>query len=233
MTVLITRPKAQSLALANLLTQQGLSVIIFPVVDVAKPTHPLPTITVADISIFISPTTVRALFAQVPDFQADNVFAIGAGTAQCLAEFGIEHCLFPLQESSQGLLAMPALQDVLGQRINIFAGEAGSRTLQEALGARGALVEMLYTHRRVLPKYEAVPWQPSEVDVSICTSSQSLIHLRTLIDQLGLSVLLDKPLVVIKELMIEQARHMGFKSAIIAANGAGNAAILKALQSLA
>lgn len=230
MTILITRPKAQSLVLADFLSQQGLAAIIFPVIAVAKPTHSLVSIISAPINIFTSPATVQALFEQIPDFQADNVLAIGAGTAQCLAEFGQGECLVPAYEHSEGMLTMDILQAVQGQLINIFAGEAGNTQLADGLRARGAKVEMIYTHQRILPDYASVTWQAADVEVSVCTSSQSLVNFHTLIEQLSLADLLDKPLIVIKEAMVKQARHLGFKSAIIIANGASNAAILAALQ---
>jgi uroporphyrinogen-III synthase len=230
MSILITRPKVQNLLLADFLSQQGLASILFPVIAVAKPAHPLVSITSAPINIFTSPTTVRALFEQLPDFQADNVLAIGAGTAQCLVEFGLGDCIVPEYENSEGMLTLDVLQDVQGQLINIFAGEAGNPQLADGLRARCASVEMIYTHQRILPEYMSVPWQVGDVEVSVCTSSQSLVNFHTLIEQLSLAGLLGKPLIVIKEAMVKQARHLGFKSAIIIAKGASNAAILAALQ---
>lgn len=110
--------------------------------------------------IFISANAVRFGMALVEDFWPQlptglHWYAIGAATAAGLARFGITAITPGSAMSSEGLLAVPDLQDVGGQRVLIIKGEGGRDTLTQELTGRGALVRELTCYRRSLPALTA------------------------------------------------------------------------------
>ena len=56
---------------------------------------------------------------------------------------------------SEGLLALPELANVAGNRIVIFRGAGGRELLHSMLAARGARVEQIECYRRARPVTDA------------------------------------------------------------------------------
>jgi len=79
-------------------------------------------------------------------------FAVGAATAtaleQALLQARGKSVQLPERADSEGLLALPALQSVRGERIAIFRGVGGRETLGETLRLRGARVDYVELYRR-------------------------------------------------------------------------------------
>jgi uroporphyrinogen-III synthase len=129
------------------------------------------------------------------------------------------------------LLALGCLQNVAKKQVMIFAGVDGREELQTTLLQRGAMVTMVYLYQRVVPHYTLpLGWHVADIDISLTTSGQGLANFDQLINQCQLHELYNKPLIVINDAMIAQARQLGFKSAIIRADGASNTGVLAALQ---
>jgi uroporphyrinogen-III synthase len=89
----------------------------------------------------------------------------------------------PSQADSEGLLALPVLQDVEGQHFLIFRGQGGRELLRETLQARGAKVTVMELYRRELPTAAAMQWQTLSATLShphprviILTSPDALRH---------------------------------------------------------
>lgn len=236
MNVLITRPKNSAHSLAKALQLAGIESICFPSMSIENLPQPPKFQTLikqSDITLFVSAHAVAAFlsFADHTSLNDKIVFAIGAGTANALKAANITVTDFPAIANSENLLALPGLQQVANQQIVILAGENGRTVLQETLSERGANVHVCFLYRRLLPDYPLpLPWHPNEVDISIVTSGQGLAFFQQLIEKYALQALYRKPLVVITEKMQDQARQLGFKSAIIQAQGASHAEILSALQ---
>lgn len=76
-------------------------------------------------------------------------FAVGAATAAALGEFGIAPVISPSRMDSEGLLALPQLQQFDGSRIGLLTAPGGRGVLAPALQARGAQVLRadIYTRR--------------------------------------------------------------------------------------
>lgn len=92
--------------------------------------------------VFTSPAAVRAAHALQP-LQArrgQSWCAVGAGTAAALRRAGIADVQFPARMDSEGLLALPALQDVRGQDVGLVTAPGGRGEITPALQARGARV---------------------------------------------------------------------------------------------
>ena len=84
--------------------------------------------------IFISANAVRFGLALVDDYWPQlptglNWYAIGVATAAVLARHGIAAITPRRFMSSEGLLAVPALQHVSDQRVLIVKGEGGRECL--------------------------------------------------------------------------------------------------------
>lgn len=239
-TVLITRPKIPAESLAIALRNEQFSSVIFPVLEIEtinnreSITHILQHQAEYDDFIFISPTTVEQFFKLAAHIVIKNprIIALGQGTKALLEKNAVTVSLYPTEANSERLLALPELHSVANRRMVIFAGIDGKTELAQTLTARGAQITMAYTHRRLLPTYHTpLSWSPTAIDISLCTSQESLHNFGQLILNLQLFELYDKPLLVITENMRTEAKQLGFKSAIILASGAGDLAVITALKS--
>lgn len=236
MKVLITRPKKAADSLASELAANGITGICFPSIDI------IPLAVVGEFSsslqkssivIFVSASAVEQFFVAANQTALENkiVLAIGQATARALEQRHVGVNGFPGIANSENLLAFASLQNVAEQHIIIFAGLNGREELQTTLKRRGANVEMIYLYERGVPQYTLpLPWQLDEIDLSVCTSGQCLANFNQLIHLHELQGLYQKPLIVITEAMRDQARQLGFKSAIIRAEGAANVDVLNAIQ---
>lgn len=92
--------------------------------------------------VFTSPAAVRAAQAlqslQVRPTQV--VCAVGAGTAAALRRAGIDEVQSPARMDSEGLLALPSLQEVRGRGVGLVTAPGGRGEIAPALAARGARV---------------------------------------------------------------------------------------------
>lgn len=110
-----------------------------------------------DHVIFVSRNAVRfgmrAIDRYWPQLPLNlAIYAVGHATADELCNWGVQPVVPDIQ-ASEGLLALPALDAVAGQRILIVRGVGGRATLGETLATRGALVDYLevYERRQISP----------------------------------------------------------------------------------
>ncbi|MEQ1516423.1 MAG: uroporphyrinogen-III synthase, partial [Usitatibacteraceae bacterium] len=158
LTLVVTRPRVQAARTAAMLREAGASVIDFPVLEIAPIEAAIAPQTLSEASgiIFVSANAVEyglPVFARAGRIQpTTQLFAIGRATAGALTDAGYENVVSPQQTiDSEGLLAMPQLQSVMGRHIILVKGasESGGRTLlEETLIARGARVMVLVCYRR-------------------------------------------------------------------------------------
>jgi uroporphyrinogen-III synthase len=98
-----------------------------------------------------SPAAVRAAAVLRP-LRTDSGpqwFAVGAGTAAALRRAGVDAVTAPARMDSEGLLALPGLQQLDGTTIGLLTAPGGRGTLAPALQARGAAVHRVDVYRRV------------------------------------------------------------------------------------
>jgi uroporphyrinogen-III synthase len=188
--------------------------------------------------IFISANAVRFGMALVDDYWPQlplgiNWYAVGAATAERLLQFQI-HAITPGSNmSSEGLLALPYLRNVEGQRVLIIKGEGGRDALRTELSQRGALVDELACYRRRVPDVpegalaqQITQW---EIDVIMLSSGESLANLLLLLSPAETTKFKPVGLVVPSERVADLARQAGFEHIVTAAN-ASDTAMLRALQ---
>lgn len=162
-------------------------------------------------------------------------FAVGAGTAAILADYGLEVCHPAQGEDSESLLALPALAEALAHpdpRVLILKGEGGREALAEGLRARGAQVEALELYRRERPDYPpgalADCVRREGLNGLVVSSGQGLDTLHALAGA-------DWPWLAARPLFVPSARVAGLArergaQQVIDCRGAGTPALLAALQ---
>lgn len=104
---------------------------------------------------------------------APGWYAVGSSTARTLRQGGIRARVAD-EETSEGLLSLPELQRVAGQRWWLLAGRGGRKLLAQTLRARGAEVEIGYLYRR-LPKSLDAALLREGVRTAFCVSSAAAL----------------------------------------------------------
>ncbi|NND44107.1 MAG: uroporphyrinogen-III synthase [Xanthomonadales bacterium] len=188
--------------------------------------------------IFISSNAVRFGMDRIEEYWPQipvgiSWYAIGDATAALLASFGIEAVTPGAAMTSEGLLALPGLLDVLDERVLIVKGEGGRETLRNELAGRGARVDELACYRRSLPEMSAgalaeklIAWG---IDVILVSSGEGLANLQLLLTPTETSKLKPMALVVPSERVARLARGAGFDQVVTAEN-ASDTAMVHALE---
>ncbi len=239
--VLITRPAHQAQGLAERVEALGGTALCWPTLDIVPPHDPtaaartLAHLAEFDLLVFVSANAVThglALAGPLPD--GIQVAVVGDGTARAVAEqTGRTPDLRPADRfDSEGLLALPQLQDMHGRRVLIVRGDGGRELLAETLRARGATVEYAEVYRRAVP--EAAPAEALQalvdgrVQVVTATSGEGLRNLVAMAGEHA-PALLALPLVLGAERQRRTAAELGFHGPIIVAENADDASVAAAV----
>jgi uroporphyrinogen-III synthase len=188
--------------------------------------------------IFVSTNAVRVgmpllqeCWPQLP--LGMNWYAVGEATAKSLSRFDITAITPGKNMTSEGLLALPYLQNVQGQRVLIVKGEGGRDTMRTELLHRGALVDELPCYRRSPPELPAGALAAhivqNEIDVILLSSGEGLANLLLLLSPAETNTVKDVGLIVPSDRVAVMARDAGFKHVSTAEN-ASDEAMLLALQ---
>lgn len=235
--VLVTRPAAQAESLCQLLTARGADVQLLPLQTIAPARQPaalaraLETARDAEAWIFTSVNAVehaRALLS--PPWP--RAIAVGAATAAALERLGVAVALPAERYDSEGLLAMPELQQVAGRRYALIAGEGGRTLIADTLRARGAEVTRLEVYRRI-----DLPYPPEQVaaalavaDVAIVSNGEGLAHLARLLPDAARDTLRRLQLVVPSQRVVEQARQLGVLTTPLVPERVADASYVRCLE---
>lgn len=244
--VVVTRPEVQAEALLAMLRDAGAEAIQFPTIAIealpVSAASPLDSIADYDIVVFISRNAVDYSATRIvsadPWPQGLRIAAVGRATAAALARAGRPADLLPQSDySSEGLLALPQLQDVSGKRVLIVRGEGGRELLAETFVARGAIVDYAEVYRRVQPRIDPEPLRQrltdGTVDMAIVTSKEGLENLFAMMGSPYNALLRNIPLVVISEALIKGARSIGVTGDVIVAAEATDLGLFQAVEAWA
>lgn len=237
--VLNTRPQQQAAGLSVALREAGARVSELPLIEIvprvlsAEEERLLLDLDRFDGVFFVSANAARlgldAVAGCWPQWPYRlPVYAVGRGTAAVLEEAGL-HVIVPAQADSEGLLALPALAHVEGQRFLMFRGDTGRELLRDTLVARGATVHVLSLYQRAMPAQAGVAWQAlAELapQVVVLTSPDALRHWQ----QLAGSTATVVHWLVVSPRMQAQAEAAGARVTLAA--GADTASLLTALESV-
>jgi uroporphyrinogen-III synthase len=163
--VVITRPRAQALALAERVAALGREAVLLPLLEI----HPLADQStlrraLAGLSgyalvAFVSPNAIDAAFAHIARWPDGVALAVlGETSRACLASHGIDDAnatiyspLDPARSDSEHLLDALAPAALAGRRVLIVRGESGRELMADGLRAAGAEVDVVAAYRRCVP----------------------------------------------------------------------------------
>ncbi|MCL6268375.1 uroporphyrinogen-III synthase [Sansalvadorimonas sp. 2012CJ34-2] len=245
LNVLVTRPQPQADKLARHLSKLGAEPVVMPMVEIEPiytqsslpPDSPLSDISQFDKVVVVSIPSAEQTFSLKPaNANSADWFTPGLSTAKALSRFGIEASCPETAFTSEALLALPALQNIAGQRILLLKGEGGRDLLENELTIRGGKVSSLELYRRVCPKYASGELEQTvatrKIGAIVATSSQIVTHLlHNMKSENTGDLLYNVPLLVPSARVADYARTQGFQNVIIC-ESAGNQDISNALLQL-
>jgi uroporphyrinogen-III synthase len=245
--VLVTRPLKQADNLCDLIEASNGQAIRFPTIEILPPDNSesvhqkLGELSNFDMGIFISRNAVLKTI-QHPAFnmiqlQGLTLFAIGAGTAEQLSEFGIVHVAYVEgKSSSEELLEKEELQTkcVANKNIIIFRGRGGREYLAETLKSRGAKVDYIEVYIRNCPNYDRSVleqiWLDGGPDIIVVTSSEALQNLFHMLSSEQRELLIHKQLITIGTRIADLASKLGFIKKTLVAECASDKGILNVMK---
>ncbi|HEX2549931.1 MAG TPA: uroporphyrinogen-III synthase [Gammaproteobacteria bacterium] len=224
--ILVTRPSPAGEMLAEQIEKFNGHPILLPLIDIVPVDFPKIDLAPFDWVIFISPQAVYHGAEFVRQYLSKNikVGAIGPGTVQALQAKNLSVDLYPAEDwRSEGLLAMPPMQDVQDKKIALIQGAGGRPFLGETFMKRGAEVTRFIVYQRQLPQLNMDFVQKTKIDIIITTSSEILQNVKILFG----STLCHIPLMVISHKMHDLAEDLGFQKIFVAKNATSDALIAK------
>lgn len=165
--VLITRPTADSAALAALLAEQHIHSSSLPLLEIeALPETPAQRSLMLNLDRYCAVIVVSKPAAILGIERVDQYwpqplaeqhwFSVGAGTGRILADYGLSVSWPEHGDDSEALLSLPKFLDTIqvdSPRILIMRADVGRDFLSEQLKQRGVQVDFLPLYRRRLPVY--------------------------------------------------------------------------------
>ncbi len=242
--VLVTRPTGQGDSLCRAIAGRGWPVHHLPLLEL-QPLAALPAQQRARVLaldefqhiIFVSANAVRFGMATIENYWPQlpvglHWYAVGEGTARALAGHGVRAQVPGSEMSSEGLLQLPGLCQVQGQRVLLVKGAGGRGLLADELTRRGARVETLACYRRCAPRYAvgefAAALQRWQIGVVLISSGEGLDNMLALLDQAETSKLQSVTLLLPSVRVAAAAAAAGFRHRVVADN-ASDEAMLRAL----
>jgi uroporphyrinogen-III synthase len=249
--VIITRPRAQAMPLAQQVTAIGREAIVFPLLEI----HPLMDqsklrAALGDVEhyamvAFVSPNAIDAAFAILRDWPAQVAIAVvGEGSRAALARHGLTSAnasIFSpadrMRTDSQTLLEALDIETLVGKRVLIVRGETGRELLADALLARGVEVEKVAAYRRAAPVLDEAERSQLRNLLErggdwLITSSEALRILWHLVEEVipgdGVAKMQQQNIIVPHVRIAETAHSLGFTH--IVQTGSGDEQLLAALQ---
>ncbi len=237
LNVLITRPEKSGRVLAQNLAQLGIPTLCQPMFDYQKTANseqvrillrslPQP------ILIFVSTAAVEFADKIIPlkQWPHTNVITVGEATTMTVKKMGLA-AIFPQQQDSEGLLALPELNEVENQTIVIVRGNGGRELLAETLQQRGANVHYIESYQRIWRTFEkniCQQWRIKQINCIVITSNallESVVHLLDKSDDFWQNTCL---WIVASKRIADNAKKLKLQN-VINANGASDQAITAAL----
>lgn len=240
--IAVTRPREQAVQLARRIEQAGGIPLLFPLLDIAPAQdqqalhEQISRLAQFDLAIFISPNAVQYGMAAIRAAgelpQNLKIATVGQGSAKALREIGIPDVIAPAERfDSEGLLALPELQNVAGWRVLILRGDGGRELLGDTLRARGATVEYAACYRRSKPQQDIAMLLEAAPDALTVTSSEALDYLWQMLDDARRDCVCSIPLFVPHKRIAELAQRQGWRQVLL--SGAGDDGLLFALMAWA
>lgn len=237
-SVLITRPAGKADHLLASLDEQGIAYTYQPLITtqyVALKPRDLQHLTQAELVIFVSVSAVTCLEQQFDLRQLTQpLFAVGATTASALMRSSGHAVQAPTDQRSEGILSLPALQQVAGRDIVIVRGNGGRELIKQGLLARGAKVSYVQSYKRVpLPldgSRLSDQWRQQQIQCIVVTSNEILSLLLQSLPATALPWLQQRQWIMVSQRMAEAAIAQGIPAErITLAENANDQALLQTI----
>ncbi|WP_372769677.1 uroporphyrinogen-III C-methyltransferase [Pseudoalteromonas sp.] len=233
--ILLTRPEEKSQQLAQHLAGKAIKSTIQPLLALKAITvseQQLDMLDDADIVLFVSQDAARFLYALKPELSKNiSCLAVGKSTAEVVTELFEKQCASPIVETSEGLLAMPELNNVASKRIVLVKGKGGRNKLAKELKAREAIFQPLAVYQRLanpdLTTTLAEEWQNNGVDSVVLTSNTSIDSFLAIVTDKTWLVTLN--VFLVSERCVSYFQEKAQAKRIINCQGADNDSILRAI----
>ncbi|HVC11387.1 MAG TPA: uroporphyrinogen-III synthase [Burkholderiales bacterium] len=243
--IVVTRPREQATALAQLIRAAGGEALLFPAIEIRDLPDLGPILALIDrletfeLAVFISPNAVHKALNLVRARRGAKswpaglrVAAVGRGSRRELEQQGFAGVIAPASHAdSEALLALPELNAVSGKRVVIFRGDGGRELLGDTLAARGARVEYAECYRRLRPAADSAPlltaWARGAVHAVTVSSGEGLTNLFDMLGKLGQQWLRGTPVFVPHARVAESAARLGVREVLVA--GASDAELVDCL----
>jgi len=242
--IAVTRPNGQEQSLMAELKAAGADPFHIPLlaIDLLEET-PVDRTTLLNLDLYskvicVSPITANIFLDRLDQYWPQPPVQVlwvtpGAGTAAILDDYGLP-VVYPEQgDNSEAMLTLPALTDVVGEKILLCKGEGGRHLLKSTLEERGAQVSELFLYKRVCPPILNAERELLQSEFFDAILISSLDALNNLVQLAGTEPsLFNTPLLVSSPRLRHEARALGFKI-IVQAKGAGGQWQQAALESIA
>jgi uroporphyrinogen-III synthase len=240
--IINTRPQPQAAELTQALTAISDHITELPMITISQ-AHDIDTIknTMANLSdhdviIFVSrnaahyiqpywPTTVK---------QYSRIIAVGPSTAAGVNQF-THTDITPTEYSSNGILALPELQDINNHSILICCGSNHNPTLAQSLQDRGAIVKPLCCYQvkpTTIDTLRTLQQLAAQLPYVIITTSRYILQLtlNAFMIACSQSWIQQQTLLVITAEQVNYARQRGFTGNILLSQSAQSSDILTAIE---
>jgi len=231
-TIVVTRPSTSAAPMKRCVEALGGRALglpgtrVYAVADAAAARRELRAARSADVVIFVSPNAVRHAFSLLPSLRftsATRVCAVGAGSARALQRRGVREVLWPrTRQDSEGLLALPELARMRGQRVLLIDAPQGRDLLPTVLRSRGAEVAHVPVYRRGSARLDrrhfaalSAAAQPLFVQLS---SAETLLHLRERLPAALFEKLIGADVIASSERIAAAVRAQGSRRVHVAAS---------------
>lgn len=238
----LTRPEEQNVQLAASLRELGAKPFSLPLLEIVPVALGAPTraqllaLERYDYIIYISANAAKAGLDAIgrywPQYPVHpQNFSVGPTTGRVLEAAGLS-VRYPVERAdSEGLLALPELQEIAGKKALIIRGIGGRETLAAGLRARGCEVEYAELYGRCLPAHPRT-WlqhalEDQKPDAVVISSAEAMENLKSLFHEWYMQWA-QLPLHVVSPRLVEEGESLGFER-IVCMNGATDAAILSGL----
>ena len=244
--IVITRPAGTGAAMAARVRALGGRALSLPglslraVSDAAAAVDGLRGARDAQIWIFSSPAAVRFAFRLLPSLRIPRrarVFGVGAGTSLALARRGVRAMVPEERSDSEGLIALPELASIRGQRVVLVGAPGGRDLIAPALRRRGARVQHVHVYRRERPRltqrhFDAFAGARNPL-ITLLSSAEALVNLVALVPRALLARLRGQIVVVSSARLALAARSQGFTEIVQAKSALARDLIAAAQTSIA
>jgi len=228
-TIVVTRPADSARELLDAAREQGAEALALPglalraIRATAAAIAQVQAAADVDGCIFGSPASVRFAFRLAPGLSParnGRTFAVGASSARALALHAVRAIVPSERHDSEGLLALPHLSDVRGQRIALIGAAGGRDLIAPTLRERGAEVVEIHVYERVAPRltkrhFDALE-RADDPLMTLLSSAEALAHLLARLPQPLLVRLRGQTLIASSERLAGIARGEGFANIVLA-----------------